>query len=687
MNIDNTLQQAQEAYQRKDYSAAERLYEQVLAADADHEEALFMRAMIAQAQEDWDTAGEFMHRTLNANPGNATHHFTYGQIQMRRGDFDRAYAGLSKAVELDPNYLAAHASLGYTELRRKNWSAAEKQLRLALKVEEDNVQLLVYLGMALMEQGETEKAINYLEHAVKVAPDQGLAHYHLGRAMLANGQAAFAIQCFDNALDKLPKIAGEVLYQRGRAEEASGQTDKAVKTYHQALDKPGRSPGAVAALARLYRLAVHPDAAEQVLREFPVPEGEFDAVELEWAEVLLAKNRARAAARRLRSLGEPASRTHHVLLAKALFACDELGDALEALEPEQAPDDPVTQALYARILHAQDKPSAAEKVLDRLLEQSPPAIDAVLLRAERLLRTSQAEDAVALLKQAADRADLVPVQRQAVLRALGDARFAQGNREAAIDAWNRQVHIPALITQLDDEPVPQWTYAEAGFEESATSAMDAAAIEAWPTLTTPKRAVDPVFVYGWPGTGREHLLRALHGDPNLHVVNDSVLEQRARRQLVTTPRGAVALGQINQEALRQTHRRYRQMLLASGPAWGDQQQVIDGLVFTAAGLPAISRYFPGARIIALMGDDEQMVLSWRRLGVAVDDDLKNRLSLEQEQLQQCRAALDLQWLALDVKDLAQQPDSILAQISEFLGLDDSVTVDAGLSRMRVPLHK
>ena len=157
--------------------AARHCYEQVLALDADHAQALHM----------------------------------LGLAELTQGRADQGLARLRRAVALQPGYAEAKTHLGQalfaravTEQTGGQRAAARATWQEVLALEPDNAAALTNLGTLLREVGEAATAVARLRRAVALAPALPEARMALGLALVDAGQAAAAVPCHREALALRP---------------------------------------------------------------------------------------------------------------------------------------------------------------------------------------------------------------------------------------------------------------------------------------------------------------------------------------------------------------------------------------------------------------------------------------------------------------------------------------------------
>jgi tetratricopeptide (TPR) repeat protein len=150
----------------RDLPQAERLFRQVIQADASHSQA-------------W--------REL-------------GLTCLEMGKLADAEEGFRQAVRLAPGNAATHSDLGIALARQKKLDQAELSFREALRLKPDMSAAHNNLGLTLMSQNRLEEAIASIRRAIELAPTFADAHNNLGLALAGRGQTSDAVECYRRAL-------------------------------------------------------------------------------------------------------------------------------------------------------------------------------------------------------------------------------------------------------------------------------------------------------------------------------------------------------------------------------------------------------------------------------------------------------------------------------------------------------
>ena len=665
------IEEALNYYESGDYASATPLFREMLAEEPDNLEVLYILALSLQKQGQADEALELLGRALSLEPANPVLHIATGSVCVQVGDFAAAEEAFSEAARLDANRVEAQNGLAFAQLAQGRAEKAEQTLRHALKADERNVQALFNMGIALFRQSRWTEAINYLNEVIAAEPDNAPAQAYLGRAFLSSGNAGFAIQCFENAL-KLGAQTGELLRWMAEAQRLSGQLEDAAESYRKLLASQGEQPDILFGLARVeLRLGKQRHSEQMFLRGLHLKPDDLEAL-FDYCELLLAQSRNREVRNRIEQSGvmeNPPERALY-LLARASLASGDASEALDLLRPLIAGGDLAaeTRLLLARILLATGEVEAADQQIDRLLGQDRPPVEAVILRAGRLDEQGRSEEAARLLKDAQRRHDLKRGQRRAVSRLLGKILHRAGRYQSAYEQFLAIDRAPPAVLRIREDKAPQQRKSQ-----PPETAMNRDLAWSWPAKPPADRCPRPIFVFGWPGSGRTALLEALAACPDVMVTDDDFEAQRERRWLLSYPQGAAPLDALDETQIRLARRRYLKMLRRIEPEVG-KRIVIDALWLNTEALPTLYRLFPTARILILTRDARDMAGAWMQAGY---DQLERMARVYAEQLRLadlCFETVPLEYVKIAAEALESDAEGALEELCGRLDLPWSPAV-------------
>jgi tetratricopeptide (TPR) repeat protein len=232
---------AQLAQRDKDYAAAEREYEAVIALAPDFAEVHMNLGLVYQLQDRATDAMTEFRRALKIKPGLAGANFFLGVDYCKLGEGAKAVPYLNAALKAEPNRPDTWLWLATAQEIAGQWQNEVGTLHRALELRPADVDLLYLLGSAYERLGKQEVA-----HLAKVSPGSSRSEQLLAESYASSKEWPSAVIHFQNALSASPNRAGlhtelgEVLLHAGKANRAIGEFDEELR----------HNPDSLRALAR-----------------------------------------------------------------------------------------------------------------------------------------------------------------------------------------------------------------------------------------------------------------------------------------------------------------------------------------------------------------------------------------------------------------------------------------------------
>ncbi|MFW5815325.1 MAG: tetratricopeptide repeat protein [Wenzhouxiangella sp.] len=600
-----------------------------------------------------DSARAWMEKALEKDPAHPAAGYHLGRLLLAAGEDQRAQEVLEECVARDPNHAAARTLLARVAQRAGQLDAAVEGLRTALRADADYAPAHAGLAALLLRQGDIDAAHEHASRAIALRPADAFSQVTMAQVFQAQGHMDFAEQCLRNALEQQPEQAQlrAALEQLKRVRQPGGDAANSPESLLARMREHYRAgrlaPAAEIALALQHRLEPSAPAGLE-LAEVLMDAGQVQASAdvLERADAALPRlglTRARLAAVRgqmdqaLAQLAElfaseQAELRHDArrLAADLHLRGGRMGPALEVLTPllDEPTLAPSTVRMIAQLEHAGGQTATARKLLGSLLEREQ------LSEGERTVTHN-------LLGRILDES----------------GAFEAAARHLAQGGWRE----PFMVGELDQVSPPELRAAWAG-------------LAAWPHDDQP---VDdgrpaPLFVAGWPGSGREALLPALAGLGAFNVLEPAELMRR--RELLGLPATPERLASLSDSDIRRVRKRY---LL--GAAESPAGPLETGLP-EATALPAIARFFPGARIVWLKAAEPALRLHWRLAGCRDIERMVERWQAEEKLYQHLKPRLPLTLIEVETDRLIAEPQAVAGELAEALGLEDPGRLGTALAQ-------
>lgn len=636
MQTDHDLiQAARYRFEQGEFDAAEADYRELLdqLPAARHPDLHLLIAACRQARGRIDESLDSIREAIELDDHRAESWFQLGRLRRVTGDEDGAREALGRAIELDPNHALARTERGRQQLAEGDGASAELHFRTALRADPDCVPALVALADYELANDRADKAHELAARAVGLNPDHVEAQLAMARSFHRQGHPDFAEQCLTNALSKAPD-----------------------------------QPDLHLALARLQQQRGRAEAALAAVGE----------------------------ARRCGAAGEPPA----MVEARALQQLGQGARARQRLEAarQESGLSPTALLMLAELRLAGDDADGAGELLESLAAGWPEAAE--LLRAwleERQGDSKRAGERAAALHQSTS----AHLRRQARLLS-GRLAAAAGDTEGCVDA------LEPLVADGADDAFVHWMLAQsldrAGRFEAAGPHLERAGWRTppllarsdeflpaglltelehldpsgWPAQPPADDRPQPVFLLGWPGSGRDQLAGAV-ADHARSVVLDPRANAR-RRKVLDLPAWPSSLAALDETQLRLKRKRY----FRDAPR--EAARVLEPLWLSAADLPALARGFPGATVVLADADERDLELDWRLSGFREIEAMRSLWRREQALLEALLERLPLDIRVFSRSDLEREAQEVAGELCACLDLDDPHALAGAIERRLVALR-
>jgi len=262
------LQQGFALHQQGLLVQAQRLYEEILAQQPRHFDALHLLGVIAAQTKNPERALELIDKAIEVNPGSALAHFNRGttlQDLMRwqeanasyaraiaiKSDYADAYfnrgvvqttlnqreaalASYERAIALRPGYAAAYVGLANVLRELKQWEAALATCEQAIALEANSAEAYCSRGNILRDLRRLPAALGSYERAIALKPDNAEAFFNRGLLQQQLREPGAALASYDRAIALKPDFAeaycnrGVILKQLNELAAALASCEKAI---------------------------------------------------------------------------------------------------------------------------------------------------------------------------------------------------------------------------------------------------------------------------------------------------------------------------------------------------------------------------------------------------------------------------------------------------------------------------
>lgn len=595
-----------------DFAGAEKLCRDSLSRQGEDAQALMILGLSRFMQGDREEAIARLRRATELDESSDQAWFHLGRVLLAGGDHDAAEQALGQCLSRNPNHPLARVESGRAAQMRGDVESARAAFRTALRADENCVPAMAALASLLLDEGDDQGAYRQAAAAVKLAPDNVAAQLVMSQVFRRQGHIDFAEQCLQNVLEKVPDdprlhmALAELLQSAGRDREAVTHLNNARRAGYDGDEVD-------LMMARSLSRSGQPGPARRVLEE--------------------VGNRRELTAGELQ------------LLSELRLAGGDHGGVRELLEELERSHRSGGQLIRALLAEAEGRPEEAAGLARDLHEVEDSRI-------QRQARMLSARIGLANGDTAAAASVLQPLESYA-------------ERDSVVACMLANIH-----DQEGDYPKASRFLPHAGWREASIggeSAMGelhdellAARSLPWEEETIDDGRPEPVFVLGWPGSGRTALLTALGSHPDIGMMSAS---ESARRYRALEPFGPLAnLASLDSARVRLIRRRYFRAAEANG------DQLVEPQWFGAAGLPALARFFPGARVIVPAADVRDLEVSWRFTGYRRIGQLLEQWRRDHALLDHLRTFLPLRFIDAQRSELISDPVGVFGRILNELGL-------------------
>jgi Flp pilus assembly protein TadD len=151
---------------REEFAWARRSFDDALALDAEHEDALAGLGEVLMKFGRHEQALQTFERTLELGyEDDVELMLQIGRALFREGQIEEAKRYFDTAVQQTPDNAEAVACVGYTLHRLGDDAGAAEALERALALDEDHVEARIYLGNLLYDANDFPAALGHLERA------------------------------------------------------------------------------------------------------------------------------------------------------------------------------------------------------------------------------------------------------------------------------------------------------------------------------------------------------------------------------------------------------------------------------------------------------------------------------------------------------------------------------------------
>ena len=234
ITVKQALQIAVRHHQAGQLAQARALYQQILAREPNHADALHLLGVIAHQAGQNDAAIELIGRAISVKPDFPQAHCNLGNVLRDQGRLDESIAACRRAIALKPDLPEAWCNLGNALQENGQLGDAVDAYRRAIGLKPNYPEAHSNLGASLREKGQLDEAIAACRQAIALRPGFAEAHSNLGIALHVDQQLDEAVAVYRQAIALRPDLP-EPHFNLGTAFRDQGLLAEAMAAYHRAI--------------------------------------------------------------------------------------------------------------------------------------------------------------------------------------------------------------------------------------------------------------------------------------------------------------------------------------------------------------------------------------------------------------------------------------------------------------------
>ena len=234
-DVANLVKQAIALHQQGQLSQAKAVYQQILAQQPNHFDALHLLGVINYQYNKPLQALELIDKAIEINPHDASALSNRGLVLKALTRFDEALVSYDKAIDIAPSYADAYCNRGAVLKALKRYDEAIISYDKAIEVLPTHASAYNNRGLALKELRRFDEAVTSYDAAIEIKPDYAECYCNRGAVFITLNRLNEAMDSFDKAIEISPNYAeaysnrGVVLKKLNSLEQALINFDKAIE--------------------------------------------------------------------------------------------------------------------------------------------------------------------------------------------------------------------------------------------------------------------------------------------------------------------------------------------------------------------------------------------------------------------------------------------------------------------------
>ncbi len=609
------------------FKEAEKLYLEILEADAEQPAALHLLGVIALQAGAHERAVELIGKAIAIKPDFTEAYNNLGTTLRALGRLEEAVSVYQKALALKPDFSDAHYNLGTAFVDSGQLSEAADSYQKALDYNPDFVMAHFNLGKVLLRLDRVDDAITAFQKTIAIDPMQTGAYSSLGLSLQMIGRQEEAVGVYAKLLEIQPDNT-DACFNLGKLYHELGRVKESVENYQRGLNLYPDHAEVRSNLGLALQDLGQMDEAMECYRQAAILKPELLEAHYNLGNLLQGQKKADEAIVSYRKALEinpgfvKALNNIGVLYKDA----EKLDDAIVVFKQAIAADPGYSDAYdnLCEILEKTNDTEALRTVVDEAKRHCLQDVRLAHREAQLLKRDGDFAAARAVLEPYPDIKDDLRFNA-AKGQLLGDLCDRLDDADAAFKYFQ---HCNSLRRMTLD---PQVTSAQIYLDEidGLAQAYTPEWVANWQETDIEDVGPDPVFLVGFPRSGTTLLDTILRSHHEISVLEEGpavkLMEKAAAKLLGSYPGGLV---QVDREKLT----KIRQVFFE---AWDKQNGidktskiVIDKMPLNLIGAGLIHRIFPKARFLFSLRHPCDCVLSCFMQDFELNNAMSNFLDIQ-----------------------------------------------------------
>ncbi|CAH1387129.1 XrtA/PEP-CTERM system TPR-repeat protein PrsT [Candidatus Nitrotoga sp. M5] len=413
-------------------------YDQALKLQPDNHSAHINKAFLEIDAGKFDVAKAELDAARKASPNNLITIYAQALLDFRQGKHTVAMESLQQVLRIAPEHMPSILLAGAVQHSLGSMSQAEQHLKKYLEKNPDNLYARKLMISTLLKSRRTQDAIDVLSPTLKDAQQQDDVQLFAlaGESYMQAGDFTKASEYFTKASTLAPKAA-ELHTALGLSKLALGENDRAVAEMETAVALDTQSPKAGILLVMTHIRLKEYDKALAAAKTLEKDQPDNPLVHNLQGAAYIGKNDRTAARTSFeKTLSMQPTNFPAVMNLVQLDLWDKKPEAAKkrlAASLEQDKKNAQIMTALANLALSQDQTKEATTWLENASKENPDELQPALLLAAHYLRIGEKQEALSLAQKLQGSNSSNPD----VLNILGQAQFANDDKPAALETYNR----------------------------------------------------------------------------------------------------------------------------------------------------------------------------------------------------------------------------------------------------------